>query len=306
MDFRKRSGMEKVSYGGWENCFRLANNQVELIITADVGPRIIRFGFIGQENMFKEFSHQMGQTQSDDWLIFGGHRLWHAPEAKPRTYYPDLEPVLIQETINGLIATQKPEPTTGLQKQIEINLSEDEPDVQIVHRLINHNLWAVETAPWALSVMAQGGTAILPLPPRGPHPEFRLPTSTLSIWPYTNLSDERWIFGERFILLKQNPNITLPQKIGIFASDGWAAYANHNCIFIKQIPIQFDGEYPDLGVNFEVFTNQAMLELESLGPFETIPPKGQIDHQEHWTLIKNIQAPKNDQDVIHHILPHFL
>lgn len=253
--------------------------------------------------MFKEYPEQMGVTASKEWLIFGGHRLWHAPEAMPRTYYPDLEPVLIQEAENGLIATQKPEPTTGLQKQIEIHLSKERPEVQLTHRLINHNLWAIDTAPWAVSVMAQGGTAILPLPPRGPHPEFILPTATLSIWPYTNLGDERWSLGERFLLLKQDPEKSRPQKIGIFAPDGWAAYANHNALFLKQIPIQFEGEYPDLGVNFEVFTNDAMLELESLGPIEAIPPKGQIDHQEHWTLINAIPEPKSDQDVVEHILP---
>lgn len=297
--------MEKISYGGWENCYRLANDTIELILTGDVGPRIIRFGFINHENMFKEFQDQLGLTQTDEWLAFGGHRLWHAPEAFPRTYYPDVEPVLIQELDDGVIVTQKPEPTTGIQKQIKISLSENKPEVQLTHTLINHNLWAVETAPWALSVMAPGGVAILPLPPRGPHPEFILPTASLSLWPYTNLNDPRWVLGERFILLKQDPEIAPPQKIGIFASDGWAGYVNFNTLFIKSIPIQFDAIYPDLGVNFETFTNDEMLELESLGPIESIPPKGKIELQEHWTLVSDVKAPKSDQDVIDHILPFF-
>jgi hypothetical protein len=104
--------MEKISYGGWDNCYRLANDQVELVVTADVGPRIIRFGFIGRENMFGEIEGQVGKTKADNWMIFGGHRLWHSPEAA-RTYYPDLEPVLVQEIENGMMVTQKPEPTTG-------------------------------------------------------------------------------------------------------------------------------------------------------------------------------------------------
>lgn len=297
--------MEKINYGGWENCYRLANDEIELILTGDVGPRIIRFGFINKENMFKEYPDQLGITESDEWLNFGGHRLWHAPEAFPRTYYPDVEPVLVQELEDGVLVTQKPEPTTGIQKQIKISLSKSKPEVQLTHTLINHNLWAVETAPWALTVMAQGGVAILPLPRRGPHPEFILPTASLSIWPYTNLSDPRWTLGERYILLKQDPEIADPQKIGIFASDGWAAYANFNALFIKRIPIQFDAVYPDLGVNFETFTNGEMLELESLGPIESIPPKGKIEHQEHWTLVSDIKPPKSDQDVIDHILPFF-
>jgi len=290
--------MEKINYGGWKNCYRLANNKIELVVTADVGPRIIRFGFIGGENMFHEYPDQIGVTSSDQWLNFGGHRLWHAPESITRTYYPDLEPVHVQAIENGIILTQKPEPTTGIQKQIQIILSPDEPEVQLTHHLINHNLWAVETSPWSISVMAPGGTAILPLPPRGPHPDFLLPTSTISIWPYTNLQDPRYRFGKRFIMVKQDSNVNSPQKIGIFASDGWAAYANKNSCFVKQVPIQFEGIYPDMGTNFEVFTDKEMLELEALGPFESIPPKGKTDLLEHWTLIPNVSEPKHETDVI--------
>jgi hypothetical protein len=296
--------IEKINFGGWQNCYRVSNQQIELIVTGDVGPRIIHCSFVGHKNMFNEYSEQLGITESEKWLNFGGHRLWHAPESYPRTYYPDLEPVLIQEIDNGIIATQKPEPTTGLQKQIEIILSPNKPEVYLKHILINHNLWAVETAPWALTVMAPGGVAILPLPPRGPHPDYILPTTTLSIWPYTNLSDPRWTLGEQYILLKQDPNYSTPQKIGIYASDGWGAYANNNCLFIKQVPIQFDGIYPDMGANFEVFTNQAMLELESLGPLESLPPKGKIEHQEHWTLVKNVQAPETEADIHQSLKPY--
>lgn len=295
--------MEKVSYGGWDNCFKLSNDKIELIVTADVGPRIIRFGFIGRENMFKEFSEQMGKTESSEWLSFGGHRLWHAPEAQPRTYFPDLDPVHVQEIKNGLILTQKPEPTTGIQKQIEIKISPEEPEVHLKHIMINHNLWAIETAPWAITVLAPGGVAILPLPPRGPHPEFILPTTALALWPYTNLSDPRWMLGERYILLHQDQKMSSPQKIGLYASDGWAAYANQNCLFIKQVPLQFEGVYPDMGVNFETFTNDTMLELESLGPFQSILPKGQIEHVEHWTLIDDVPTPKSETEVIENLEP---
>jgi hypothetical protein len=295
--------MKKITYGGWENCYQLSNDLIDLVVTGDVGPRIIRLGFREQPNLFKEYPDQLGVTSGGEWMIFGGHRLWHAPEAQPRTYFPDFEPVLVQEIDHGMLVTQKPEPTTGLQKQLEIILDPQKPEVQVKHILINHNLWAVETAPWAVSVMAPGGVAILPLPPRGPHPEFILPTSSLSIWPYTNLADSRWVLGERYLLLKQDPEINTPQKMGIFASDGWAAYANHNALFVKQTPLQFEGIYPDRGANFEVFTNEAMLELESLGPIETIPPRGQIDHLEHWTLLAEITKPESEHDVIQGILP---
>ena len=80
--------VEKTEYRGWQNCYRLSNNLVDLIVTTDVGPRVIRFGFVGEENEFKEYEELMGRTGGAEWRIYGGHRLWHAPEARPRTYYP--------------------------------------------------------------------------------------------------------------------------------------------------------------------------------------------------------------------------
>ncbi|MBU2563373.1 MAG: DUF4380 domain-containing protein, partial [Actinobacteria bacterium] len=84
---------EKYKFGGWKNCIRMTNGEVEIIITTDVGPRIVRFGFVGDQNLFREFKQQQGKTGGDKWLIYGGHRLWHAPEVKPRTYFPDNNPV---------------------------------------------------------------------------------------------------------------------------------------------------------------------------------------------------------------------
>ena len=39
--------VEKTAYAGWPNCYRITNGEVELIVTTDVGPRVIRYGFVG-------------------------------------------------------------------------------------------------------------------------------------------------------------------------------------------------------------------------------------------------------------------
>ena len=67
--------MEKVSYAGWPNCIKLSNGQIELIVTTDVGPRIMRFGFVGGQNLLNEYKDQVGKTGGDEWRIYGGHRL---------------------------------------------------------------------------------------------------------------------------------------------------------------------------------------------------------------------------------------
>src|SRR5258708_7308482 len=71
---------EKINYKGWPNSYRVSNGQVELVVTADVGPRIIRYGFIGGQNLFKEFTEQLGKSGEKDFQLRGGDRVWKAPE----------------------------------------------------------------------------------------------------------------------------------------------------------------------------------------------------------------------------------
>ena len=105
----------------------------------------------------------MGKTGGDEWRIYGGHRLWHAPEDEPRTYWPDNKPVNVEDHGDFVRTIQEVEPTTRLQKEMDIFLSPDKAEVKVIHRIYNHHEWAAEFAPWALSVMAAGGVGITPL-----------------------------------------------------------------------------------------------------------------------------------------------
>lgn len=295
--------MEKVSYKGWPNCYRLSNGMIELIVTADVGPRIIRFGFVGQDNEFQEFEEMLGKTGGDEWRIYGGHRFWHAPEVMPRTYFPDNSPVQVAQHADFVRVVQPPEPTTGIQKEIDLRLSPDHARVKLTHRLRNTNLWAVELAPWALSVMAQGGKAIIPLPPRGSHEVNLLPANTLTLWAYTDMSDQRWTWGSKYVMLHQNPDIETPQKAGLMVPDGWAAYARAGHLFIKRFTFVPGARYPDWGCSVETYTNAEFLEVESLAPLVSLDPGAEVEHVEHWFLFDNVPTPGNDAGVDEFVLP---
>jgi hypothetical protein len=295
--------MEKISYQGWQNCYRISNSVIDLVVTGDVGPRILRAGFVGQANELVEVKDQLGQTGAAEWMIYGGHRLWHAPEEKPRSYFPDNSPVTVQDMGGFVRVTQPVEATTGIQKEIDISLEPGKAHAHLVHRLINRNLWAVELAPWALSVMDAGGVAILPIPARGSHTDHLLPTNTLTMWAYTNFSDSRWVLGEHFILLRQDSQAAVPQKVGMYAPDGWIAYAHNQHLFLKKVTPQPGARYPDYGCNLETFTNEFMLEIESVGPLVLLAPGAAVEHVEDWYLFQDVPAPKTDADVSTNILP---
>ncbi|MBN1121342.1 MAG: hypothetical protein JXJ17_09690 [Anaerolineae bacterium] len=295
--------METVSYRGWPNCVRLANKKAELIVTTDVGPRVIHFSLLDGENVFCVLEGDAGQTGGDEWRNYGGHRLWHAPEMIPRTYFPDNTPVEASEK-NGVVTISQPtETTTGIKKEIEISLSKKDAHVVIKHRLTNTNLWAVEFAPWALSVMTTGGVAVAPLPPRGTHPENMLPVSALATWAYTDMSDPRWTWGKEYILLRQDPAATTPQKIGISDTKGWAAYVVANTMFVKTFKKIEGVTYPDMGASVEMFTNADILEVETVGPLAPVGAGETVEHVENWYLFGDMDAPQSEADVEKNILP---
>lgn len=294
--------MSHTPYGGWANAYTLSNGMIELVITADVGPRIIRFGFPGAPNLFYQDPETLGTTADAQWHLYGGHRLWHAPEQQPRTYWPDNAPVHIERTEAGLVATQPVEGTTGIAKQIEITMHPTLPHVRLTHRLTNTGLWDIPLAAWALSVMDLGGTAILPLPPRGNHSTDLLPASTLTLWKYTHMNDPRWTWGTKYILLRAEVG-GVPQKIGASVPEGWAAYAGQGGLMVKFFDYAPQATYPDNGSNCELFTNHFMLEVESLGPLTTLAPGATLTHVEDWLLFPAVAAPTRDVEVETTVMP---
>ncbi|HZW03385.1 MAG TPA: DUF4380 domain-containing protein [Anaerolineaceae bacterium] len=295
--------IEKTAYRGWANCYRLANRSVELIVTTDVGPRVIFFGFSGEENEFYEKPEDLGQTGGDQWRLFGGHRLWHAPEKPERTYYPDNHPVRIETDAACVRLTAEAEANTGIEKTIEIELDAEAPVVTVTHRLKNSGVWPVPLAPWALSVMRAGGVAVIPHPPRAPWPEILTPLHSLALWSYTDMADPRWTWGEQYILLRQDPQNARPQKLGVHNTQGWIAYLRNGKAFVKRFDYQPDAAYPDLSSTVEVWTNHEMLEIETLGPYGPLEPGGTVAHRERWQLLRDIPAPTGDAAVEQYLVP---
>jgi len=296
--------VEKVEYKGWHNCWRITNGDVDLIVTADVGPRIIRYGFVNGQNLFKEFPDQLGKSGEKDFQLRGGDRVWKAPEDPVASWAPDNVPVEIAVTPTGLIARAPVEPLTNLQKEIEISLAPSGTQVRVAHRIRNHSLFALEFSPWVLTMMAQGGIEVTAFPPRGKHPIDLAVTNPLAMWAYTDLSDKRLTFTKKYLALRQDPNNSAAQKVGLFNPHTWGAYVLNGEAFIKVAQADPNKVYPDFGCSFETFTNNEWLEMETLGPLTKVPPGGEVEQVEDWALYKNVELPEvNDGEIDRVLLP---
>ncbi|MFT3705320.1 MAG: hypothetical protein QM802_23330 [Agriterribacter sp.] len=277
---------EKIHYEGWPNCIRLFNNQVELIVTTDVGPRIVQFGFINQQNFLYLVPAHRGTTGGDDWRIYGGHRLWLAPEAIPFSYNPDNDKVEFVAEDFFIKLIQGKEKISGFVKEMEITLAKEKNELTILHRLTNKNPGKIEVAAWPITMLSPGGTAVLPQEPFGEGDDYLLPSRSLALWQYTKMNDPRWVWGEKYIQAKQDTAFRSEQKIGVTNKQEWIAYYLNDEVLIKKIRYNASAVYPDYNCNNEVYINQHYLEIETLSPLKTLAPDETIEHTEHWLLAK--------------------
>lgn len=289
----------EINYKNFGKCVKLDNGTASIIVTVDIGPRIISYCLNGKENMlledvdreFQDNSQELRDYFGDDktWYIYGGHRLWSSPESYPHSYVPDNDPVeyeiLDWDGVKGIRLTS-PATRTGQLHTTYIWLDRENKGSSRVH--INHNIMNVSgaivtLAPWAMTVCAAGAIEIFP---QSTADNGLLSNRRNVFWSYSDINDDRFFLSNKYGTLQQVKGAPTKFKIGINNEDGWAAVVNHGQIFLKNFKMEKDGNYPDFGCNFETFTNGIFLECESLGELKTLKNGQTVSLTEEWELIE--------------------
>jgi len=260
--------------------------QIEYLTAA---LRIMGLSLTGKTNLLADISEfRPIPTPYGDFIFHGGHRLWHAPEAMPRTYIPDTE-LTITDLPGGVSLEAQTEPGTGIRKRVEIQLASDKPSVKLTHTLINDGLWAVELAPWAITQFRLGGTVILPMPVGNTDAAGLLHNRQFSFWPYAQINDPRLKLDDEFILFKADALLP-PFKLGYFNPHGWIAYWLDGVLFRKTFDVQAGLPHPDNNCNAEMYCNDQFVELESLAPLTRLSPGDSVYLVETWDVYDGIDA----------------
>jgi len=296
--------VETVPYQGWKNNLRLSNGDAVLMVTLDVGPRILSYRLSDGKNIFKEYPDQLGKTGESEWRIRGGHRLSVAPEDHSRSYAPDNGPVaykVLDQALGLVRLTSEPDTNHGIQKELDVQLAAKGNRVKVVHRIKNISSKPIELSPWAVTVLAPGGVEIIPQPPKRPYPNDPrkaqsagdyAPQQSLVLWPYFSFHNQGWNFGAKYITLwpstvRQGAKYG-PTKLGLAHRLGWVGYLNDGTLFVKRLDYEEGKTYPDNGCNLETFANPDMLDIESLGPLVKLGPGATIEHTETWDLVSGV------------------
>ena len=274
----------------------LENGHLWLECLVGAGPRIVGLGLPGRPNLLADLNELVIPTPAGPYRIYGGHRLWTAPEGMPRSYLADDAPVTIDPITGGIRMSQPVEALSGIKKTIEVTLAPARAAATITHQLENTGLWAVELAAWALTKLRQGGIGLFPQTQGELEPTGLLPNRNLVFWPYTRLSDPRLVLADDYAFIKADP-AQPPVKIGYMNRQGWIGYLNQGTLFVKRFAAYPDRPHVDYGCNTEGYCGDMMIEMETVSPLFRLEPGASAVHVEEWELYPADGVPATPEGV---------
>jgi hypothetical protein len=261
---------------------RLAGDHLWVDVLATAGPRLVRLGLAGSDrNLLAETPDVGWETPHGRYELFGGHRLWFAPEDPDRVAVPDGHGVIVEHDEGGIRLSGPAEEPTGLARSISIHLLPDSAGVVLCHELRNVGGRPLELAPWTITQLPLGGTVLLPQAPATPGHHVR-PNRTLVLWPYMSWEDARFRPRDGLLLLDAQPGSSL--KLGYFNEAGWVGYVRDGVVVVRRFEPLPGRPHPDLGCNVETYIGGRFAELEVLGPLASLAPGGVVTLVERWEI----------------------
>lgn len=278
-------------YSTYGKCVCIDNGKMELYVTIDIGPRIIKLNLKGKENMmFNDTEHKIFHNESNlqdmfgkdkAWYIYGGHRFWVSPEKHPETYYPDNDPVAYEVDGNVFTFYAPKQVFTGWQETMVITVDENEAKASVKHVLTNMSERTQKASIWGLNVTDKGGKAFVK---QANEETGLLSNRTLMLWPYNVMTDKRFYMDDEFVGLAQDVNAEKAFKIGTNNTPGIAVCVNHGTAFKITWEYVKGAEYPDNGCSCEMYSCANFLEVETLSPLYTLKPGEVCELVENWEL----------------------
>jgi hypothetical protein len=151
-------------------------------------------------------------------------------------------------------------------------------------------------AAWALTMVPLGGVALLPQPRGNVDERGLLPNRFLSLWPYSDPTDPRLVWGNRIVLVRGEP--AAANKLGYRNAHGWLAHWLDGTLLVKTFPANLGARHPDNGCNAECYLNDQFMEVESLGGLIDLAPGAMAEHEEVWRIHEGIARPDDEATAV--------
>jgi hypothetical protein len=279
--------ISKAEYAGHQAVVVEAGS-ARLVATTSVGPRVLALLGPDGTNAFAELPDMtLPCPDAGPIHLRGGHRLWAAPEVPRLTYRPDDDPVEVEDVPDGVRLRTRVDPVSGISRETTIRVTGPQR-FAFGYRVVNHATGPQRLAAWAITMMAPGGRAWLPLLGR-PFDEggFQAQRNVV-LWSYARLDDPRLVLSDAAIEVRTDRISRAGGggsfKVGTSLRRGWLAHWRAGVLLVKRAGHDETREYADLGASGQVYSHAEFTELESLGPLTNLAPGAAAEHGEDWEV----------------------
>jgi len=272
-----------VDYHGWKNCYRIANDDAELIVVPQVG-RVLRYAYLGKENILWEDPDMVNRkTQPGIWTNYGGDKIWPAPQAVwkwPPDQDLDGSPWTAEVIPNGVRLTSPVSKRLKMRMARDITLAPHGSNVHFKNRLDNLGPRR-QHSPWQITQVDDPQRVWMSTNSTNTNPSgYRVLQGTLD--PKLHDVDAFGVTIQR--------GAKEPFKIGGLSLTGEITATKGAFVFHMREKVYMALLYPDMHCAEEVFTNpdpDKYVEVELLGQLIRMDT-GEVAYQHvDWLITDN-------------------
>jgi len=278
--------IERTEFHGWRDAYHLRLGEAQMVVVTEIGPRVVSLSAGGGPNLLFLDEETLGRGQEDAaWHIYGGHRLWVAPETAD-TYAPDNVRCTVDVSDGRLTVTAPVTPQTGLQKRVTITAREGRFLVE--HGVRNTGDALYTGAVWALTCVRPEGVVVFPWGRGGAWDLKKIVYWNRWMDHGSDVNSPQWRPGpDLFTVVPTGEE----GKVGTNSPEGWVALCREDATFVKSRSWVAGARYPDDDCSLQIYTCAQFIELETLSPLTVFYPGAEVVHQETWTVTSEAVDP---------------
>ncbi len=265
----------------------ITTKEMKLVAVTEFGPRI---AFLGKPNGKNILLWALGKYTRGEWDLRGGHRVWvtrPGADENEDTYATDNGPcdVKIRKTSVTVAGAENPANMTRRGMTIKVV---DDTTITVDNFVKNTGEMLYSGGVWALTCT---------LPTR--NAQYAVPIGDDSCWnAFTMVAFNEWGghgkggFNDKQIEVKKDLVLLKPagveNKRMLQSHKGIIAMRDsvNKLTFAKKIDFDPAGQYPlNTNIAFYIGPKNFMVEMETMGPEETIKPGATLHHVETWKLV---------------------
>lgn len=276
------------------DALRLDGGGTSVTVSVSMGPRILSLAGADGRNLLADLPDARIELPGlPAYRMLGGHRLWHTPEVPATTYRPDGAPVTVTQVTGGVDLLGADDPVQGVRKRLRVTI--EDGIVHVEHEVRNSGVVPITTAAWAITQVPPRGEAWIPFGVGeldGPY----LPNRAIVLWPYSSLGDERLSLEDDVAIVRGIAGSPGRVKVGTQRDRGWIAWRDGATVLVIRAA-QEPGTYGDMGAATQCYSCGDFVELETIGPAETLAPGAATVHRQTWQ-VATVDAAASRPDVI--------